>query len=600
MTFTGCLEIVLFAVILTALALPLGRYMANVYTGQRVFLTPLFRWPERFLYTVLRVDPHREQDWKAYAKSLLIFSLAGWLLLYLILRAQDIAPHAFNPQGFEAAPWNVTFNTVSSFMTNTNWQYYGGETTMSYFSQMAGLTVQNWLSAGVGIVVAVALVRGIVGRHRPGGVVGKDIGNFWQDLVRTILYVLAPLSFVGALVLVSQGAIQNISNYLTVHTITGLEQKIAMGPVASQEAIKLLGTNGGGFFNTNSAHPFENPTAFTNFFEMLLVLIIPAALVFMYGRMTGNRRQGYAIYATMMAMFLGAAVVAYIAEAHGSPAQHAAGLHTHVLSGSTGGNLEGKEQRFGIAGSALFDVVTTVTSCGAVNSAIESFTGIGGAVPFANLSASEVIFGGVGTGLYSILLYVLLAVFIGGLMVGRTPEWLGKKLEAREIKLAGLGILITPLAALFCTALATASHAGRKSISEAALSKAGGNTPQGFSETFYAYLSQANNNGSAFAGYTGFVQPNAGSVGSHGITFADLLGGFDMLFARYAPILFALAVAGALAGKRVTPAGLGTMRTDNPTFVVLLIGVIVLVGALTFFPALLLGPIVQGLTGHLY
>jgi K+-transporting ATPase ATPase A chain len=302
----------------------------------------------------------------------------------------------------------------------------------------------------------------------------------------------------------------------------------------------------------------------------------------------------------MMVMFLGAVVVAYIAEAHGSPAQHAAGLHTGVKPGSAGGNLEGKEQRFGIAGSALFDVITTVTSCGAVNSAIESFTGIGGAVPFANLSASEVIFGGVGTGLYSILLDVLLAVFIGGLMVGRTPEWLGKKLEAREIKLAGLGILITPLAALLATALATASKSGRASISEVALSKAGTNTPQAFSETFYAYLSQANNNGSAFAGYTGFIQPDAGSLGSHGITFADLLGGFDMIFARYAPILFALAVAGALAGKRVTPAGLGTMRTDNGTFAVLLIGVIVLVGALTFFPALLLGPVVQGLTGHLY
>jgi potassium-transporting ATPase potassium-binding subunit len=595
-TFTGWLTIVLFAAILTALALPLGRYMANVYTGERVFLTPLLGWFERLLCRVLRVDPRREQDWKSYAKSLLVFSLAGWLLLYLILRTQNAfyVPHALNPLGYHSAPWNVTFNTVSSFMTNTNWQYYSGETTMSYLSQMIGLTVQNWLSAGIGIVVAVALIRGIVGRS------GKSIGNFWQDLVRTILYVLAPLSVFAAIVLVSQGVIQNFSTYLTAHTITGLTQSIAMGPVASQEAIKMLGTNGGGFFNTNSAHPFENPTQFTNLFEMLLVLLIPAALVFAYGRMTGNRRQGFAIYATMMVMFLGAVSVAYIAEAHGSPAQHAAGLHTQVIAGSTGGNMEGKEQRFGIAGSALFDVVTTVTSCGAVNSAIESFTGIGGAVPFANLSASEVIFGGVGTGLYSILLYVLLAVFIGGLMVGRTPEWLGKKLEAREIKLAGLGILITPLAALFCTALATASKSGRASISEGALSKAGGNTPQGFSETFYAYLSQANNNGSAFAGYTGFIQPNAGNVGSHGITFANLLGGFDMLFARYAPILFALAVAGSLAGKRVTPAGLGTMRTDNPTFVVLLIGVIVLVGALTFFPALLLGPIVQGLTGHLY
>jgi potassium-transporting ATPase potassium-binding subunit len=589
MTFAGWLTIVLFAVILTALAFPLGSYMAAVYGGRRVILSPVLAGPERFLYKLLCVDPKREQDWKGYAKSLLIFSLAGWLLLYLILRTQTVWNFTgLNPTGFHSGTWNVTFNTVSSFMTNTNWQFYSGETTMSYFSQMAGLTVQNWLSAGVGIIVAVALIRGIVGRS------GKSLGNFWQDLVRTILYVLAPLSVIAAIVLASQGVIQNFSAYLTAHTITGLTQTIAMGPVASQEAIKMLGTNGGGFFNVNSAHPFENPTQFTNFLEMLLVLLIPAALIFTYGRMTGNRRQGYAIYGAVMFMFLGAVAVAYIAEAHGSPAQHAAGLHTGVIPGSTGGNMEGKEQRFGIAGSALFDVITTVTSCGAVNSALESFTGIGGAVPFANLSASEVIFGGVGTGLYSILMYVLLAVFIGGLMVGRTPEWLGKKIEAREIKLAGLGILITPLAALFCTALATASHAGRASISEL------GNGPQGFSETFYAYLSQANNNGSAFAGYTGYIQPNAGNLGAHGITFANLLGGFDMLFARYAPILFALAIAGSLAGKRVSPAGLGTMRTDNPTFVILLIGVIILVGALTFFPALLLGPIVQGLTGHLY
>jgi K+-transporting ATPase ATPase A chain len=590
MTFAGWLTIFLFVVILTLVALPLGSYMARVYSGERVFLTPVLGGLERLLYRLFRVDETQQQDWKAYAKSLLVFSLAGWLLLYLILRTQDAfyVPHGLNPLGFHSAPWNVTFNTVSSFVTNTNWQYYAGETTMSYLSQMLGLTVQNWLSAGVGIVVAVALIRGIVGRS------GKGIGNFWADIVRTILYVLAPIAVLSAIVLLSQGVIQNFTSYLTAHTLTGLTQSIAMGPVASQEAIKMLGTNGGGFFNVNSAHPFENPNGFTNFFEMLLVLIIPAALVFTYGRMTGNRRQGYAIYGTMMVMFLGAVAVAYIAEAHGSPAQHAAGLHTGVISGSGGGNMEGKEQRFGIAGSALFDVITTVTSCGAVNSAIESFTGIGGAVPFANLSASEVIFGGVGTGLYSILLYVLLAVFIGGLMVGRTPEWLGKKLEAREIKLAGLGILVTPLAALFATALATATSAGRASIS------ALGKGPQGFSETFYAYLSQSNNNGSAFAGYTGFIQPNAGNLGSHGVTFADVLGGLVMLFARYGPIVFALAVAGALAGKRVTPAGLGTMRTDNPTFAVLLIGVIILVGALTFFPALLLGPVVQGLTGHLY
>ncbi len=590
MTLLGWATIAIFALVLTALAYPLGRYMARVYQGERVFLTPILQWPESFIYRVIRVDHKQQQDWKAYARSLIVFSLAGWLLLYFILRTQTLWNFTgLNPEHFHSAPWNVTFNTVSSFLSNTNWQYYSGETTMSYFSQMAGLTVQNWLSAGIGVVVAVALVRGIVGRS------GRSLGNFWQDIVRTTLYILAPISVIGAIVLISQGVIDNFASYLTAHTVTGLTQTIGMGPVASQEVIKELGTNGGGFFNTNSAHPFENPDGFTNFFEMLLVLVIPAALIFMYGKMTGNRRQGIAIYGAVMLMFLGAVAVAYIAEAHGSPAQHAAGLHTGAIAGSGGGNMEGKEQRFGIAGSALFDVITTVTSCGAVNSAIESYTGIGGAVPFANLSASEVIFGGVGTGLYSILLYVLLAVFIGGLMVGRTPEWLGKKLEAREIKLAGLGILITPLAALFCTAMATATSAGRASISKVA---AGG--PQGFSETFYAYLSQANNNGSAFAGYTGLVQPAAGNLGSHGISFADLLGGVDMLFARYAPILFALAVAGALAGKKVSPVGLGTMRTDNPTFVVLLIGVIVIVGALTFFPALLLGPIVQGLTGHLY
>jgi potassium-transporting ATPase potassium-binding subunit len=590
MTFSGWLTIVLFAVILTALAMPLGRYMAAVYTDQRTVLDPLFRGPERWLYKFMRVDADRHQDWKAYAKSLIVFSLVGWLLLYLILRTQTLWNWTdLNPQHFHSGTWDVTFNTTSSFVTNTNWQYYSGETTMSYFSQMLGLTVQNFLSAGVGIAVAVALIRGIIGRS------GSSLGNFWHDLVRTVLWVLTPIAFVVAIVLVFQGSIQNFSHYLSATTLTHLPQQIAMGPVASQEAIKELGTNGGGFFNTNSAHPFENPTAFTNFVEMLTVLIVPAALVFMYGRMAGNRRQGYAIYSTMMVMFLGAAIVAYIAEAHGSPAQHAAGLHTHVIAGSTGGNLEGKEQRFGIAGSALFDVVTTVTSCGAVNSAIESFTGIGGAVPMANLSASEVIFGGVGTGLYSILLYVLLAVFIGGLMVGRTPEYLGKKIDAREIKLVALGLLITPLSALFATAMATASNAGRQSISAAA-----GRSPQGFSESFYAYLSQANNNGSAFAGYTGYVQPNPGNLGAHGIKLADLLGGGAMVFARFAPILFALAVGGALAGKRISPAGLGTMRTDNPTFVVLLIGVIVLVGALTFFPALLLGPVVQGLTPHLY
>ena len=592
MSVDGWVTIFAFAAILTLTALPLGRYLAAVYAGERTFLDPLLRAPERALYRLLRVDPQQGQDWRAYARSLLLFSLAGWVLLYLLLRTQRLWDFTgLNPEGFHSAPWSVTFNTVSSYLTNTNWQYYAGERTLSYFSQMAGLTVQNFLSAAVGIAVAVALIRGIAARSR------TDLGNFWQDVVRTVLWVLLPISLVGAIVLISQGVIDNFSHYLTARGLTGLTQRIAMGPVASQEVIKLLGTNGGGFFNTNSAHPFENPTGFSNLVEMWLVLAIPAALIFAYGRMVRSPRQGYAIYATVMGMFLGAAIVAYVAEAHGSPAQHAVGLHTAAYVGSSGGNMEGKEQRFGIAGSALFDVVTTVTSCGAVNSALESFTGIGGAVPFADLSASEVIFGGVGSGLYSILLYVILAVFIGGLMVGRTPEYLGKKLGAQEIKLTALGLLITPLAALVASALAVATRAGRASIDTAI---AGHSSPQAFSESLYAYLSQANNNGSAFAGYSGFVQPLAGNLGSHGIVFADLLGGLVMLFARYAPILFVLAIAGSLAGKRPSPAGLGTMRTDNPTFAVLLIGVIVLVGALTFFPALLLGPVAQGLTSHLY
>jgi potassium-transporting ATPase potassium-binding subunit len=590
MTAFGWITIFGFAALLTVLALPLGRYMAAVYSNGHTWLDPVLGPVERLLYRCFGADPDQGQDWKAYAKSLLWFSLAGWVLLYIILRTQTFWDFTgLNPLHYHSMPWNVTFNTTSSFLTNTNWQYYGGETTMSYFSQMAGLTVQNFVSSAVGMVVVVALIRGIASRS------GKSLGNFWRDLVRTCLYILLPLSIVVALALVFQGSIQNFTTYLFAHGLTsGGAQHIAMGPVASQEAIKELGTNGGGFFNVNSSHPFENPTGFTNLLEMLAVLVIPAGLVFMFGRLVGAPRQGYAVYGAMMVMFLGAVIVCYVAEAHGSPAQHAAHINTALTHGADGGNLEGKEQRFGIAGSALFDVVTTVTSCGAVNSAIESFTGIGGAIPFANLSASETIFGGVGTGLYSMLLYVLLAVFLGGLMVGRTPEYLGKKIEAREIKLVAIGLLLTPLAALFSTALAVASHAGRASIS------AVGKGPQGFSETLYAYLSQANNNGSAFAGYTGFVQPAAGNLGSHGVTFADLLGGFTMLFARYGPILFTLGVAGLLAGKRVSPPGLGTMRTDNPTFVILLIGVIILVGALTFFPALLLGPIVQGLTGHLY
>jgi K+-transporting ATPase ATPase A chain len=584
--FQGWVQIAVFIAVLVALTKPVGIYMARVFTNQRVFLSPVVGPIERLTYRVLRVRPDEGQDWKGYARSLIVFSLLFWIALYLILRTQGIQP--FNPQGFNSAPWDVNFNTTSSFITNTNWQYYGGETTLTYFAQMAGLAVQNFVSAAVGIAVVVALIRGIVARS------GREIGNFWQDLVRILFYVLLPISILGALFLVSQGVIQNLSNYTTVHTLVGGTQVLAQGPVASQEAIKELGTNGGGFFNVNSAMPFENPSGLTNFFELLLILLIPAGLTYTYGRMVGSQRQGWAIFSAMFALFVAGVIVVYIAEQHGTPAQHAAGLHTHALDGSTGGNLEGKEQRFGIANSSLWSAVTTVTSCGAVNAALESLTGLGGAVPFANLGFSEVIFGGVGAGLYSMLLYVILAVFIGGLMVGRTPEYLGKKIQAREIKLVSLGVLFTPLTVLLAAGAASATRLGTRSLFA-------GVNPQGFSETLYAYLSQANNNGSAFAGYTGFIQPNPpGNVGSYGISFADLLGGVVMIGARFTPILFVLAVAGALAGKKVSPPGLGTMRTDNPTFVFLLIGVVILVGALTFFPALLLGPFVQSLTTRLF
>jgi potassium-transporting ATPase potassium-binding subunit len=582
----GWLQIAVFVAVVIALTRPLGAYMARVYSGQRVFLSPLLAGVERLTYRVLRVDPTDEQDWKAYARSVIVFSGLFWIALYLILRTQGIQP--FNPAGFHSAPWDVSFNTTSSFVTNTNWQYYGGETTLTYFAQMAGLTVQNFVSAAVGMAVAVAMIRGFTARS------GGGLGNFWQDLIRGLYYILAPLAFVVTLILVSQGVLQTLGHAISVTTLAGANQTLALGPVASQIAIKQLGTNGGGFFNVNSAFPFENATALSNFVEMLAIILIPAALTYTYGRMVGAQRQGWAIFAAMLVLWVAFIAVIVPAEQHGTVAQHAAGLHTHAFNGSTGGNMEGKEQRFGIADSALWATTTTVTSNGSVNAAMESFTGLGGAVPMSGLAASEVIFGGVGTGLYSMLLFVLLAVFIGGLMVGRTPEYLGKKIQAREIKLVSLGVLFTPLAVLVTAGAASAMRLGTRSIFA-------GINPQGFSETLYAYLSQANNNGSAFAGYTGFVQPHApGNIGAYGITFADLLGGATMLTARFIPILLVLAVAGSLAKKRVSPAGLGTMRTDNPTFVFLLIGVVILVGALTFFPALLLGPIVQSLTTRLF
>ena len=577
MTFQGWVQIAVYVAVLTALTPLIGAYMARVYRGDRVLLSPVFGPLERLVYRLLRVNPAAGQNWKEYARSVLVLSALFWIALYVILRTQGI--HPFNPEGFDAAPWDVTFNTTSSFISNTNWQYYGGETTLSYFSQMTGLAVQNFISAAVGIAVAVAVIRGFAARS------GAALGNFWQDLTRTLLYVLLPISFVAALLLVSQGVIQNLSPYETFGTLAGGKQTLALGPVASQEAIKMLGTNGGGFFNVNSAMPFENPTGLSNFLEMLLILVIPAGLTSVFGRYVGNRRQGWAIYAAMLTLFLVSVVVVYAAEVNGSPAQH--------LANVAGGNFEGKEVRFGLAATSLFTAITTVASCGAVNAAFDSLTGIGGLGPSFNISTGEVIFGGVGSGLFSMLLFVVLAVFIAGLMVGRTPEYLGKKIEAREVKLVMIGTLFVPLAVLVATAVAVSTKWGGPSIFNAG--------PQGFSESLYAYISQTNNNGSAFAGYTGFVQPNApGNTGAFGITFADMLGGLAMLFGRFVPLVTALGVAGALAGKRTRPLGPGTFRTDTPVFVVLLIFTVVIVAALTFFPAFLLGPIVQGLTTQLF
>ena len=573
MTVAGWAQIALYGAVLTALTPLAGNYMYRVFKGEPMALTRVLGPVERLLYRALATNPDRPQDWKAYAKSALVFSVISWLALYLILRTQGL--HPLNPEDYGPGPWDLSFNTASSFVSNTNWQFYGGEGTLSYFSQMAGLAVQNFLSAAVGIAVCVAVIRGFAARS------GGSLGNFWQDLIRGLLYVLLPASFLLALFFVSQGAIQSLGGYVEA----GAGQTLAMGPVASQEAIKLLGTNGGGFFSVNSAFPFENPSALSNFAQMLAILIIPAGLTATFGRWVGNRRQGWAIYAAMFTVLMVAVAVVYVAETAGSPAQHAAGL--------AGTNFEGKELRFGQASTALYTVVTTVASCGSVNAALDSLTGVGGLVPMFNMGTGEVIFGGVGSGLYGMLLFVLLAVFIAGLMVGRTPEYLGKKVESREIKLVMLGTLAVPLIVLAATALAVATKYGGPSIYNPG--------PQGFSETLYAYISQTNNNGSAFAGYTGFVQPNSpGNAGAFGITFADLTGGVAMLFGRFVPMVLALAVAGTLAGKRVVPVGAGTFRTDSPSFVVLLIGVIVIVAALTFFPAFLLGPIVQGLTDQLF
>jgi potassium-transporting ATPase potassium-binding subunit len=538
MSAAGWIEIALYVAIITAITPLLGGYMARVYRGE-IGIAVVDRLTVRF-------TGGEEQDWKQYARSVLVSSAVFFALLYLILRPR--------------MPYDVTFNTTASFITNTNWQFYAGETTLTNLQQMAGLAVQNFVSAAVGIAVAIAFIRALASRS------GTSIGNFYSDLIKTLVYVLLPISIVFGLFLVSQGVIQSLS----------------AGPVGSQEVIKQLGTNGGGFFNVNSAHPFENPTWLSNFVELVLILAIPAALTSTYGRMVGNRRQGWALYAAMMSLFLIAVVVVALAEDVATPAMDAAGVH--------GFNMEGKEQRFGIASTALWTVVTTAASCGAVNGAMESLTGLGGLVPTAQMQTGEVIFGGVGSGLYSIILFAILGVFLCGLMVGRTPEFLGKKIEAREVKLTVIGTIGVPMLVLFTSAIAIATDYGKKSIFNSG--------PQGWSETMYAYTSQANNNGSAFAGYTGFLQP--ADAAQFGITFANVVGGLAMMFGRFLPLLAVLAIAGSLTGKRVTPAGAGTFRTDSPTFVVVLVGVIVVIALLTFVPALLLGPVVQSLTDQLF
>ena len=550
MTAAGWIEIALYVAILTAITPLLGAYMTRIYRGElKIGLV------ER---SIVALGGDREQDWKAYAKSVLILSAVFFGLLYLILRTQGI--HPWNPNDLDSAPWDVAFNTTASFVTNTNWQFYAGETTMSNFSQMAGLAVQNFISAAVGIAVAIAFIRALAARS------GKSVGNFYSDLVKTLVYVLLPISVVVGLFLVSQGVIQSLT----------------AGPVASQEVIKELGTNGGGFFNVNSAHPFENPTWLSNFVELLLILAIPAALTSVYGRMVGNRRQGWAIYSAMLSLFVVAVIVVALAENNSTPAMDAANV--------AGFNMEGKEQRFGVASTALWVVVTTAASCGAVNGAMESLTALGGTVPMAQMQTGEVIFGGVGSGLYGMLMFAILGVFLSGLMVGRTPEYLGKKIEAREVKLTVFGTIGVPMIVLFTSALAIATTYGQKSIFNSG--------PNGWSETLYAYTSQANNNGSAFAGYTGFLQP--ADAEQFGISFANVLGGLAMLGGRFLPLLAALAIAGSLVDKRVAPAGAGTFRTDSPTFVVVLIGVVLIVALLTFVPALLLGPVVQSLTDQLF
>ena len=565
MTANGITQIVLYLVILTALAYPLGAYMARVYSG--TLRVP--RWlaaPERGFYRLVGTRAEQEQAWKPYAVTALVFMAVFAVLLYVLLRLQGHLP--LNPDGLASVnPW-VAMNTTASFVTNTNWQYYGGEYTMSYLSQMAGLAVQNFVSAALGMAVLAAVIRGFARRS------ASTVGNFWVDLYRSLVYILLPLAVILAVLLVSQGVVQTFHGAATATTLEGGQQAIARGPAASQIAIKQLGTNGGGFYNSNSAVPFESPNDFTNLLEMLAILLIPVAQVFMFGRMIGSRRQALPVYAAMMVMTVIGIAVALPAEQHGSQVLRDSGVNITAGDGSSGGNMSDKEVRFGIASTVNWAVVTTNASNGSVNGGHDALTPTGGAVPITNMFTGEVIWGGVGSGLYGMFFYIVIAVFIAGLMVGRTPEYLGKKIEAREIKLAAVGALLVPTIVLVLTAVAISTDRGLASIFNPGA--------HGFSETLYAYDSQANNNGSAFAGY--------------GATeFSTLVGSIALWLGRFAPLIAALALGGSLAAKKTVPPSAGTFRTDGPTFVVLLVGVVILTAGLMIFPALTLGPIVEAL-----
>jgi len=568
--------VLLLAVV--ALTPPLGAFIARVMGGERTFLHPLLGPVERLVYRTLRLQPDREQTWKAYGRSLLVFSLASIVGLYVLQRIQGLLP--LNADGFGAVDPYLALNTAVSFVTNTNWQNYLGEQTMSHLTQMAGLAVQNFVSAGVGLAVAVALIRGLTRRR------ATTIGNFWVDLTRGVVFVLLPLSVLLASLLMARGVVQNFNALREVTTVGGATQNLPGGPIASQEAIKELGTNGGGPYNANSAHPYENPDPITNFLEMLALLVIPFALTATYGRLVGSRRQGWAVFAAMAVIWAGMVTTAVVAEQAGNPIVQRAGVDQAAAGGTSaqaGGNMEGKETRFGIGASGTFAASTTGTSTGAVNSFHDSYTAIGGLVPTAHILLGEVSPGGVGTGLYGMLVFVLLAVFIAGLMVGRTPEWLGKKVQAREVKLAGLAILVMPTVVLVLTAFASVLDVGTSSrLNEG---------PHGLTEILYAFASQTNNNGSAFAGLTGNT------------AFYNLTGSLAMYAGRFLPILAVLAIAGSLAAKEKVPAGPGTFPTHTPLFVGLLVSVVLIVGALTFFPVLALGPIVEHLiqaTGQLF